>query len=74
MWAFVSARLRTWIVLAVLVPIAISVIHLIRTTLEKKHGQTTLVKGLKTVEDFGQRHRRDKRGRHARSQGDTSDR
>lgn len=71
MWAFVSARLRQWILLAVLVPIAISVIHLVRTELEKKQGQTPLVKGLKTVEEFGQRHRRDKRGRDARARDDS---
>ena len=55
MWVFISSRLRQWVLFAVAVPILTSLIHLLRTRIEKKSGETALTKALAKIEDFGQR-------------------
>ncbi len=66
MWLFITARLRQWVIFAVAVPIATTIIHLVRERLEGRSGSTKLTRALGTVEGFGQRSRRDKRGRRSR--------
>jgi len=36
MWLFISARLRAWVIFAVIVPLATTAIHLLRTRLESR--------------------------------------
>lgn len=66
MWLFITARLRQWIIFAVAVPLATTVVHVIRQRLEARSGATKLTRALGTVEGFGQRSRRDKGGRRSR--------
>ncbi|MBA8795405.1 hypothetical protein FHX74_003041 [Friedmanniella endophytica] len=58
MWAFLSARLRTWVIFAIAVPLLTGVISLIRRRLEQKNGQTPAVKVLTKLENFGRRKQR----------------
>ena len=55
MWLFITARLRQWLILAVVVPLASMVVHVIRTAIEKRTGQTRLTRALTTVEEIGRR-------------------
>ncbi len=66
MWLFITARLRQWVIFAVAVPLATTLVHLVRERIEAKSGPTRLTKALGTVEGFGQRNRRDKAGRRSR--------
>ena len=63
MWLFITARIRQWLILAVVVPLASMVVHLIRTAIEKKTGETKLTRALTTVEEIGRR--KSRRGRSA---------
>jgi hypothetical protein len=60
MWLFITARLRQWVIFAVAVPLATTIIHLVRERLESRSGESKLTRALGTVEGFGQRSRRDK--------------
>ena len=55
MWLFITARLRQWLILAVVVPLASLLVHLIRTAIEKRTGETKLTRALTTVEEIGRR-------------------
>lgn len=66
MWLFITARLRQWIIFAVAVPIATTIVHLIRQRMEAKSGPTRLTKVLGSAEGFGQSRRRDKGARRRR--------
>ena len=57
MWVFISSRLRQWLLFAIAVPLLTSLVHVVRTRIEKKSGQTPLTKALGQVENFGQRRR-----------------
>jgi hypothetical protein len=63
MWVFISARLRQWILFAVAIPLATTVVHLVRVRLEHRSGQTNLVRLLTKLENLGQRQRRKVAGR-----------
>ncbi len=58
MWAFVSARLRQWIVFAVALPLITTAVHLIRVKLEAQSGPTRVTRAMGVVERFGQRQSR----------------
>lgn len=58
MWIFITARLRQWLILAVLVPLVTTIIHVIRQRLEARSGPTRVTKVLGAVESIGQRRRR----------------
>ncbi|WP_114559650.1 hypothetical protein [Desertihabitans aurantiacus] len=59
MWAFISARLRMWIIFAVVVPLATGLLALLRRRLEKRYGpEHRVVRVLDRVERFGRRQRR----------------
>lgn len=58
MWVFLTARIRQWLILAVLVPLITTVIHLIRERIEARSGPTRVSRTLGRVEQLGQRTRR----------------
>lgn len=57
MWLFLTARLRQWLFLAVLIPTATIAVRLLRTQLEKKSGPTRMTRSLLRLEQLGQRRR-----------------
>jgi hypothetical protein len=52
MWAFLSRRLRTWLVLAVAVPLGAKVLRRAGEKLEERQGPTTVSKGLRNSGEF----------------------
>ncbi len=58
MWLFITRRLRTWLIFALVVPIATTTIHLIREMIEKRTGNTRLTRALTAIEDVGRSRRR----------------
>jgi hypothetical protein len=58
MWVFITARFRRWLVFAIAVPLATTLVHLVRQGLEKRSGSTRLTRALGHVENVGQRRRR----------------
>lgn len=58
MWVFITARLRQWVIVALVLPLVTSIVHLVRGRLEARSGPTKLTKALGAVEGFGQRRRR----------------
>jgi hypothetical protein len=61
MWVFITARLRQWLILAVLIPVATMLVHALKRFLERRSGQTRLTRGLGWLENLGQRHGRRRR-------------
>jgi hypothetical protein len=55
MWVFISARLRAWVIFAVIVPVATTAVHLLRRRLESRSGRTPLVIALNKIENLGAR-------------------
>jgi hypothetical protein len=55
MWMFITARLRTWLIFAIAVPIATTVVHMLRERLEARSGRTPLVTVLTKIENLGRR-------------------
>jgi hypothetical protein len=66
MWLFLTARLRQWLILAVLVPVVTTLVHVIRTRIEARSGSTRLTRLLARLEGLGQRRGRGRRGRRSR--------
>jgi hypothetical protein len=64
MWLFLTARLRQWVILAVLVPLVTTLVHVIRTRLEARSGSTRLTRLLTKLEGEGRR--RGRRGRRSK--------
>lgn len=58
MWLFITARLRQWLFLAVLIPAVTMIVRLLRTRLESKSGSNRLTRSLQRLERLGQPHRR----------------
>jgi hypothetical protein len=61
MWVFISARLRSWVIFAIAVPVATAAVHMVRERLEAKSGRTPLVRALSKIENFGMRRVRGRR-------------
>ena len=61
MWLFLTNRLRQWVILAVLVPVVTTLVHVLRTRLEARRGPTRFTRLLGQVENLGQKQSR--RGR-----------
>jgi hypothetical protein len=40
MWMFISARLRSWLIFAVAMPVATTAVHMLRERLEARSGRT----------------------------------
>ena len=62
MWMFITARLRSWLIFAIVLPIVTTAVHLLRQRLEARSGLTPLVTVLTKIENLG---RRKVRGRRA---------
>lgn len=58
MWAFFSRRLRQWLVLAVLLPLASLLLGALRQLLERRSGETRLTRALGRLEVVGRRRSR----------------
>ena len=61
MWMFITARLRSWLIFAIVVPIATTAVHMIRERLEARSGRTPLVTALNKIENIGMRKVRGRR-------------
>jgi len=55
MWALLSTRLRTWLLFAILVPLAGVVARAAARRLERRHGSTRLSRALRTASDAASR-------------------
>ena len=55
MWMFISARLRSWLIFAVVMPLATTAVHMLRERLEARSGRTPLVTVLSKIENIGRR-------------------
>jgi hypothetical protein len=62
MWMFITARLRSWLIFAIVMPIVTTAIHLLRERLEARSGRTPLVTVLTKIENLGRRKVRGRRG------------
>ncbi len=61
MWVFISSQIRRWVLFAIVVPLLTTVIHIARTALEKRNGETRLTKALMQAENLGRRQKAAKR-------------
>ena len=59
MWVFVSARLRQWVILAVVLPLLTVLIRVLRQAIERRSGQTRVTRALGVLENAGQRRKKD---------------
>jgi hypothetical protein len=55
MWIFITSRLRSWLIFAILMPVATTAVHMLRERLEAKSGRTPLVTILTKIENIGMR-------------------
>jgi hypothetical protein len=62
MWLFLTRRLRTWLVLTIVVPLASGLLRRIGRSLERRTGPTALTRGLGRAGDLGDRARATLRG------------
>lgn len=62
MWLFLSRRLRTWLVLTVLVPLATGLLRRVGRALERRNGSTGVSRALLRAGDLGDRARATLRG------------
>jgi hypothetical protein len=47
MWAFLSRRLRRWVLIAVAAPLGARLLHSLADTVEERRGRSSLTKGLR---------------------------
>jgi hypothetical protein len=62
MWLFFSRRLRMWLILTVLVPLGSGLLRRIGRALERRHGPTSVSRGLLKAGDLADRARDTLRG------------
>ena len=62
MWLFLSRRLRTWLLLTVLVPLTTGVLRRAGRSLERRSGSTPVSRTLLRAGDLGDRARAALRG------------
>ena len=55
MWALLSTRLRTWLLVAVAVPLAGALARLVARRLERRTGSTKVTRALNSVADLAAR-------------------
>jgi predicted metal-binding membrane protein len=55
MWMFITARLRSWLIFAIVLPVVATVVHMVRARLEARSGRTRLVAALTMIENVGKR-------------------
>ena len=58
MWALLSRRLRTWLVLAVVVPLGAAGARMLAERIESRRGPSHLTRGLRSASDLANRRRR----------------
>ncbi len=63
MWLFLSRRLRTWLILTVLVPLTTGLLRRVGRTLERRSGPSGVSRALLRAGDLGDRARATLRGR-----------
>jgi hypothetical protein len=63
MWLFLTRRLRTWLILTLVLPLATGVLRRIGQALERRNGPTAVSNGLLRVGALGDRARTRLRGR-----------
>lgn len=63
MWLFITARIRQWLIFAVVIPLVSVLVRYLRAALEKRSGETRLTRTLRKLEDFGARGKRSTRRR-----------
>jgi hypothetical protein len=64
MWLFLTRRLRMWLILTVLVPLASGVLRRLGVTLERRNGPSGISRALLKAGELGDRARaRTRRGR-----------
>lgn len=69
MWVFLTARLRQWVLLSVVLPVLGAVARAIGERIERRRGSTRLSRGLQKVGSLGRRSSTatsSRRGRRAR--------
>ena len=52
---FITARLRSWLIFAIVLPVVATVVHMVRARLEARSGRTRLVADLTMIENVGKR-------------------
>ena len=57
MWALLSTRLRTWLLIAVALPLAGALARAVARRLERRNGSTKLSRALQTAGDMAARRR-----------------
>lgn len=62
MWLFLTRRLRMWLILTVLVPLATGVLRRLGRALERRRGPSTVSNALLKAGDLGDRARTSLRG------------
>ncbi|MGY1848306.1 MULTISPECIES: hypothetical protein [unclassified Blastococcus] len=62
MWLFFTRRLRMWLILTILVPLATGVLRRLGHALERRRGPSSLSNGLLKAGDLGDRARASLRG------------
>ncbi|MCW2698798.1 MAG: uncharacterized protein JWQ45_333 [Blastococcus sp.] len=62
MWLFFTRRLRMWLILTVVVPLATGLLRRIGRTLEARNGSSTVSRALLRAGDLGDRARSTLRG------------
>ncbi|MGY1720931.1 hypothetical protein ACI8AG_17995 [Blastococcus sp. SYSU DS0552] len=62
MWLFFTRRLRMWLILTILVPLATGVLRRLGHALEQRRGPSSLSNGLLKAGDLGDRARASLRG------------
>jgi hypothetical protein len=63
MWLFFTRRLRTWLIVTLLLPLATGLLRRLGQTLERRNGPTTISNGLLRVGALGDQARARLRGR-----------
>jgi hypothetical protein len=66
MWLFLTRRLRTWLLLTVLVPLVGGVLRRVGQSLERRNGPSGVSNALLRGADLSDRARRGLRGRRSR--------
>jgi hypothetical protein len=62
MWLFLTRRLRLWLILTVVVPVATGLLHAIGRRLERRTGPSSVSRALLRAGDLGDRARAGLRG------------
>lgn len=55
MWMFLTARLRQWVIFALVFPVLLRILRTIRQSIEKRSGRSRLTRALAKVEELGRR-------------------